>query len=67
MTCKRRCNKNSSDQPDYSEGSKYCSICKKIVRTEDTYCFCCEYILSESSEEIPKRVSYPKMKMIQLT
>jgi hypothetical protein len=63
MTCKRRCIKNSSTQPEYSEGCKYCSICKRFVRTEDTYCFCCEYILSESMEEIPRKVSYAKMKL----
>lgn len=62
MTCKRRCNKNSSAQPEYLEGSKYCSICKKFILTEETYCFCCEYILSASMEEIPGKVSYSKMK-----
>ena len=33
------------------------------MRTEDTYCFCCEYILSESMEEIPRKVSYAKIKL----
>ena len=59
MTCKRRCNKNSSAQPEYLEGSKYCSICKKFILTEETYCFCCEYMLGDYTvEENPSKVSY---------
>jgi hypothetical protein len=51
MTCKNLCNRKSSAQIEYLEGAKYCTICKKYIRTDDTYCFCCKYRLDSRLKE----------------
>jgi len=43
LDCQNRCNRKSAAQYEYLQGAKYCSICRKFIRTEDIYCFCCEF------------------------
>ena len=63
MTCDCRCNKDPSVQAEYLEGSKYCSICKKFMRTERVYCFCCKYMLSNYTvEENHRKVNLLKFR-----
>jgi hypothetical protein len=51
LSCRRKCSiKKSSAKSSYFEGGKYCSICRIFIATEDTYCFCCEYRLSDEKE-----------------
>ena len=59
LDCQNRCNRKSAAQYEYLQGAKYCSICRKFIRTEDTYCFCCEYRLVEyEAEQKTPKVSY---------